>query len=108
MPVRADATVSAEPVVAALGVELVVRQSVLASQERERVGLDGDAPGARLLAERAVAATRAGGEVELGAEADLTTVTATGIRLQAHERAPRVVRGESVAADIDSLMSGIA
>src|SRR5581483_5726632 len=59
VPERTHAAVPAEPVMAATAAELIIAQVVRALQQAERVGLDGDAPIARLGADRAIALPRA-------------------------------------------------
>src|SRR3954465_12942738 len=60
-----QAAMLAEQVMALLGGKLVVRQCVLASQQAKRRGLDDRAPGPRLPADRAVALTGAGAEIDV-------------------------------------------
>src|SRR3982074_2011268 len=62
---RRDAAGLAEPVMAALGAELIVGQLAFAREQSKRLRLDDGAPVAPLSADRAVALARAGAQVEV-------------------------------------------
>ena len=61
--------------------ELVVRELVGAGEQAKRFGLDDDPPPARLGADRAVALAGPGRQVDLGLEANVAAVAASGIGL---------------------------
>src|SRR5690606_35892356 len=67
--------------VAGHGVELVAGQLVLAGQDAKVVGLGQRTPGAQLAAVRAVAAARAGFEIQVRLEANALAVTASLVGL---------------------------
>jgi hypothetical protein len=71
----ADSTVFAKEVV--VGVGMILDEGVLAGEQAEIAGLHDGAPHPRLDAEFAIAFEGAGGEVEVGFEADCAAVAAT-------------------------------
>ncbi|MCY1383514.1 hypothetical protein D9M69_716490 [compost metagenome] len=64
--------------------ELVVGKLLLACQEAKRLGLDDDGPASGLGADGAVASAGAGGEVDVGFEADRAAVATARVGLE-HE-----------------------
>src|SRR5882672_8102654 len=74
---RRDAAGLAEPVMAALGAELIVGQRAFAREQAKRLRLDDGAPVAPLGADRAVALARAGAQVEVGLVADFAAMAAS-------------------------------
>src|SRR5580700_4102010 len=74
----------AEQVVRDVVAELVVGQSVLASDHPKRLRLDDRAPIPALAADRAVALAGAGGEIDVGLVADRAAMAAAPIGLDAH------------------------
>src|SRR5712671_939305 len=78
---RGDAARLAEPMVAALAAELIVRDVGLAGQQPKILRLDDRAPVSPLGADRAVALAGSGAEVDIGLEANIAAMAAAAIGL---------------------------
>jgi hypothetical protein len=77
------AAIAAKQMVHAAGAELIVAERVGTGRETEGVGLDGDAPIARLGADRAVAPAGATRQIEIRLIADSTAMAASVIGFSA-------------------------
>jgi hypothetical protein len=95
---RVDAAGATKQVVALHLVEPVVGQFVLAGEQAEGVGLDQHRPVADLGAEAAVALAGAGGEIDVGLEADRAAVAAAVVGLQGHGLSPSMRSINAIAA----------